>query len=393
MPELKLPLEGGLTTCRIERACPYRPSGKPLTSRVAYAAAHVVPKVGPEIGAKDGGIDWDQTLAYRRHLWSFGLGVAEAMDTAQRGMGLPWETARELIARSLAEARTCGGLIACGAGTDQLPDDRPARMDEIISAYEEQCAWVERHGGRVILMASRALARSATSADDYLAVYSRILSQLRQPAILHWLGDMFDAQLAGYWGSPDLDRATETCLSLIRDQAEHLDGIKISLLDAEREIDMRRRLPTRVRMYTGDDFNYDTLIRGDGSHHSDALLGIFDAIAPAASAAIQALDTGSPDEFDRILAPTIPLSRHIFESPTYLYKTGIVFLAWLNGHQDRFQMVGRLETARSISHLSKLLVLAEQAGILEHPEIACRRMQELLERTEVGSSRASLNRV
>ncbi len=392
MPELKLPLEGGLTTCRIERACPYRPSATPLTSRVAYAAAHVVPNVVPEVGAKHDGIDWDQTLAFRRHLWSYGLGVAEAMDTAQRGMGLLWETARELIARSLAEARTSGGVIACGAGTDQLPDDRLARLDEIISAYEEQCEWVERHGGRVILMASRALARTASSADDYLAVYSRILSQLRQPAILHWLGDMFDPKLAGYWGSPDLDRATETCLSLIRDHVEHLDGIKISLLDAQREIDMRRRLPAGVRMYTGDDFNYDALIRGDGRHHSDALLGIFDAVAPAASAAIQALDAGRPDEFDRVLAPTIPLSRHIFESPTYLYKTGIVFLAWLNGHQDRFKMVGGLETARSMSHLSKLLVLAEQAGILENPELACSRMQELLDCAGVGVG-ASLNRV
>jgi hypothetical protein len=392
MPELKLPLEGGLTKCRIERACPYRPPAKPLTSRIAYAAAHVVPNAVPEVGAIDDSIDWDQTLAYRRHLWSYGLGVAEAMDTAQRGMGLSWETARELIARSLAEARTCGGLIACGAGTDQLPDDRPACLDEIISAYEEQCEWVERHGGRVILMASRALAHSAASVDDYLSVYSRILPQLRQPAILHWLGDMFDPKLAGYWGSPDLDRAMETCLSLIRDQAEHLDGIKISLLDAEREIDMRRRLPAGVRMYTGDDFNYDALIRGDDRHHSDALLGIFDAIAPAASAAIQALDDGRPDEFDRILAPTIPLSRHIFDSPTYLYKTGIVFLAWLNGHQDRFRMVGGLENARSISHLSKLLVLAEQAGILENPELACQRMQELLERAGVGAG-ASVNRV
>jgi hypothetical protein len=385
MPELTLPLEGGLTTCRIERTCPYQPPAKPLTARIAYAAAHVVPK--------NAGVDWDQTLAYRRHLWSYGLGVAEAMDTAQRGMGLPWETARELIARSLAEAKACGGLIACGAGTDQLPDDRPAHLGDIVAAYEEQCEWVERNGGRVILMASRALARSAASADDYVAVYSRILSQSRQPAILHWLGDMFDPKLAGYWGSADLDRATEVCLSLIRDHAEHLDGIKISLLDAQREIDLRRRLPIGVRMYTGDDFNYDALIRGDGSHHSDALLGIFDAIAPAASAAIQALDAGRPDEFDRILAPTIPLSRHIFESPTYLYKTGVVFLAWLNGHQDRFQMVGGLETARSISHLSKLLVLAEQAGVLQDPEMACRRMRGLLERAGVEVAGTSVNKV
>ena len=347
----------------------------------------------PGTSSSDETIDWEKTLAYRRHFWSYGLGVAEAMDTSQRGMGLPWEAARELIARSLAEAQACGGLIACGAGTDQLPDDRAARIDEIIAAYEEQCEWVERCGGRVILMASRALARIADSADDYLTVYSRVLSQLHQPAILHWLGDMFDPQLAGYWGSRDFDRAMEACLSVIRDHASHIDGIKISLLDAKREIEMRRRLPGGVRMYTGDDFNYDALIRGDGRHHSDALLGIFDAIAPAASAAIQALDAGRPDEFDRILAPTIPLSRHIFESPTYLYKTGIVFLAWLNGHQDRFQMIGGLETARSISHLSKLLVLAEQAGVLQDPERACRRMQGLLELAggEVGGT--SVNKV
>jgi uncharacterized protein DUF993 len=362
---------------RAPRAWPAKPAN--AFNRSAIAAAHVVADPLAECDPwLDAPVDWDATIAYRRHLWRLGLGVAEAMDTAQRGMGLPWDAAAELIARSLAEAHGCGGLIACGAGTDQLPDDRPARLDEIIAAYEQQCERVERHGGRVILMASRALARGATSAEDYLAVYSRILSQLRQPAILHWLGDMFDPKLAGYWGSSDVDRAMETCLCLIRDQAAHLDGIKISLLDAQREIDMRRKLPAGVRMYTGDDFNYDTLIRGDERHHSDALLGIFDAIAPAASAAIQALDTGCAEEFDRILAPTIPLSRHIFESPTYLYKTGIVFLAWLNGHQNRFEMVGGLQTARSVSHLSKLLVLAEQAGVLKDPELACHRMRDWL---------------
>jgi hypothetical protein len=370
MPDLMLPLEGGLASCHIERACPYRPPAKPLASRIAYAAAHVVPNAG--------GIDWDATLAYRRHLWSYGLGVAEAMDTAQRGMGLSWTKARELIARSLAEAQATGGLIACGAGTDQLPEDRQVRIDEIIAAYEEQCEWIESRGGLVILMASRALARAAASADDYIAVYSRILSQLRRPAVLHWLGDMFDPKLAGYWGSTDLDRAMNTCLGLIHDHSARLDGVKISLLDAQREIDMRRKLPAGVRMYTGDDFNYDVLIRGDGQNYSDALLGIFDAIAPAASAAIQALDSGRAGEFESILAPTIPLSRLIFEAPTYLYKTGIVFLAWLNGHQERFQMVGGMETARDIEHLSKLLVLAERAGVLQDPELACARMQTLL---------------
>ena len=366
MPELMLPIDGARTAVRIERACPYRSPSRPLTSRIAYAAAHVVP-------SEDGGLDWERTIAYRRHLWSYGLGVAEAMDTSQRGMGFSWEGARELIARSLAES---GGLIACGAGTDQLGEQ--ATLEQIVAAYEEQCEWVERHGGRVILMASRALARAAKSPNDYLAVYSRILSQLRQPAILHWLGDMFDPKLAGYWGSPDLSEAMATCLALIREHAPRIDGIKISLLDAQREIDMRRELPQGVRMYTGDDFHYDALILGDGAHYSHALLGIFDAIAPAASAAIQALDSGCVEEYQRILAPTIPLSRHIFEAPTYLYKTGIVFLAWLNGHQDRFRMVGGMESARDVEHLSKLLVLAEQAGVLRDPEMACARMRTLL---------------
>ena len=369
MPELMLPLEGGLTRCRIDRACTYRPPSAPIRSRVMYAAGHVV-------AGEDGGIDWGSTLAFRRYLWSYGLGVAEAMDTAQRGMGLIWESARDLIRRSLVESR--GALIACGAGTDQLPEERSVTLDEIVRAYEEQCEWVERHGGRVILMASRALARTASSPDDYLAVYSRVLVQLQRPAILHWLGDMFDPKLAGYWGSRDLGAAMDTCMALIGDYAAQIEGIKISLLDAQREIDMRRRLPEGVRMYTGDDFHYDELIRGDGSHFSHALLGIFDAIAPAASAAAQALDANRPDEFDRILSETLPLSRHIFENPTYLYKTGIVFLAYLNGHQERFRMVGGAENARSIEHLSKLLVLAEQAGVLLDPDLACRRMQGLL---------------
>lgn len=351
----------------------YSPPERPLTSRIAYAAAHVVPLAGSQTE-----VDWESTLAFRRYLWSYGLGVAEAMDTSQRGMGLPWESARELIARSLVEAQSCGGLIACGAGTDQIADDAVVTIDEISSAYQEQCEWVESRGGRVILMASRALARTAKAAEDYRAVYSGVLSQLQRPAILHWLGDMFDPKLAGYWGSSDISEAMDGCLEVIQEHSAKLDGIKISLLDAQREIDMRRKLPAGVRMYTGDDFNYDELIRGDGSYYSDALLGIFDAIAPAASAAIQALDRGDSAEYARILAPTIPLSRLIFESPTYLYKTGIMFLAWLNGHQERFEMIGGLQSARSIEHLSKLVVLAEKAGVLRDPELAHRRMQSLL---------------
>lgn len=375
MPDLQLPLNGHLAPVRIEHACSYRPPTQSLVSRIAYAATHVAANDSPR-GME---IDWDATLAYRRYVWSYGLGIAEAMDTSQRGMGLNWESARELIRRSLDEARASGGLIACGAGTDHLPDGESSSLEDIIHAYKLQCEWVERHGGRVILMASRALARTAKSPGDYLAVYSRILSQLRRPAILHWLGDMFDPQLAGYWGASDLDRAMETCLSLIREHAARLDGVKISLLDARHEIDMRGRLPAGVRMYTGDDFHYDTLIRGDGSHYSHALLGIFDAIAPAASAAIQALDRDCPDEYDRILGPTLPLARHIFEHPTYFYKTGLAFLAYLNGFQSHFRLLGGFETARSVAHLSKLLVLAEQAGVLMDPDLACRRMRLVLE--------------
>jgi uncharacterized protein DUF993 len=376
MPELLLPLDGGLKRTRIERACTFQPPGQPLKSRTVYAAAHVVARPGSNAAAS---IDWEATLAYRRYLWSYGLGVAEAMDTSQRGMGLNWESAKELIRLSLKEAQACGGLIACGAGTDQLPEDQQATLDDIVEAYQQQCEWVERHSGRVILMASRALARSAKSPDDYIAVYSRVLSQLRQPAILHWLGDMFDPQLAGYWGSRDLNSAMEICLCLIRDQAARLDGIKISLLDAQREIDMRRRLPGSVRMFTGDDFHYETLIRGDGDGYSHALLGILDAIAPAASAAIQALDRNRIDEYDQILGPTLPLSRHIFEQPTYFYKTGLTFLAYLNGHQNSFCMLGGYETARDISHLGKLLVLAEHAGVLSNPDLACLRMRPVLQ--------------
>jgi hypothetical protein len=380
MPELLLPLDGRLVRRNIARSCVYKRPAAALRSRIAYSAAHVVADPIAEQNPQTGSaIDWDSTMAYRRYLWDWGLGVAEAMDTAQRGMGLSWPAAQELIARALVEAKAAGGLIACGAGTDHIAEGQSVTLEEIAQAYEEQCAFVESHGGRVILMASRALARAAQSADDYSALYARILGQLRQPAILHWLGDMFDPKLAGYWGTADLDAAMEACLGVIRANVDHVNGIKISLLDKKREEDMRRRLPAGVRMYTGDDFNYDELIAGDGTHHSDALLGIFDGIAPAASASIQALDAANRDEFSRILAPTLALSRHIFQSPTYLYKTGIVFLAWLNGQQKHFHMLGAVQSARSISHLAKLLVLAEDAGVLLDPDLACRRMKLLLE--------------
>ena len=380
MPELLLPLDGVLVRRNIARSCLYKRPLAALQSRIAYSAAHVVADPVAEQSPQTGSaIDWESTLAYRRYLWDWGLGVAEAMDTAQRGMGLSWPAAQELISRALAEAKAAGGLIACGAGTDHLPEGQSVTLEEIAQAYEEQCGFVESHGGRVILMASRALARTAKSVDDYATIYSRILRQLRQPAILHWLGDMFDPKLAGYWGTGDLDAAMEACLGVIRNNTAHVNGIKISLLDKKREEDMRRLLPSGVRMYTGDDFNYDELIGGDGTHHSDALLGIFDGIAPAASASIQALDAGRTDEFRQILSPTLELSRHIFQSPTYLYKTGIVFLAWLNGQQKHFHMLGAVQSARSISHLARLLVLAEGAGVLLDPDLACHRMKLLLE--------------
>ena len=348
-------------------------------SRVAYAAAHVVcDPLADNNPTLDTALDWEATLAYRRHLWSLGLGVAEAMDTAQRGMGLDWGATQELIHRSLAEARAVGGTIACGAGTDHLEIHPGLTLDDIAAAYEEQCAFVEGAGGRVILMASRALAACATGPDDYARVYGRVLAQLAQPALLHWLGDMFDPALAGYWGAEDLDGAMDVCLAVIEEHAAKIDGIKISLLDHTREIAMRRRLPAGVRMYTGDDFNYPDLILGDEEGYSDALLGIFDAIAPAASAALAALDAEDVARYKAILAPTVPLSRHIFRAPTRFYKTGVVFMAYLNGHQAHFRMVGGQESARSVVHLAELFVLADRAGLWRDPELAAARMRRFL---------------
>lgn len=378
--ELLLPRsDGTLASYRIGPPSTFHPPAQPITSRIAYSAAHVV--VDPRANTDpitQGRIDWDATLAYRRYLWSLGLAVAEAMDTAQRGMGLSWTTAQELIRRSVAEAQAVGGTIACGAGTDHLVPGPNVTLAEVEAAYETQCSFVEAAGGRVILMASRALAACAQGPEDYTRVYGRILSQVRQPVILHWLGDMFDPALAGYWGTRDLDAAMETCLAIIDEHAAKIDGIKISLLNKDREIAMRRRLPSSVRMYTGDDFNYAELIRGDDQGHSHALLGIFDAIAPAASAALQALEAGDLDSYEAILSPTVPLSRHIFQPPTYYYKTGVVFLAYLNGHQEHFRMLAGHESARSVVHLAELFVLADRAGILNDPDRTTERMRRVL---------------
>lgn len=359
----------------------FLPPASPPQSRIAYAAAHVVcDPLLTTSHTQPACVDWDATLAYRRHLWSYGFGIAEAMDTAQRGMGLDWPTAQELIRRSLAEAQTLpGARIACGAGTDQLAPSLTNTLDDVEEAYEEQCSFIEEYGGKIILMASRALVASATSPDDYVRVYDTILSQIKRPVILHWLGDMFDPALRGYWGSQNLDTAMHVCLDIIRDHADSIDGIKISLLDDERERTMRQLLPSGVRMYTGDDFNYPALICGDKRGYSHALLGIFDAIAPAASAALQALDAGDVMRYKAIFAPTVPLSRHIFQAPTIYYKTGVVFMAYLNGHQAHFRMVAGLENGRSLLHLSELFMLADRAGLLRDPELAVTRMQQILE--------------
>ena len=363
---------------RPPRNFPKRPA-RPF-DRIAYAAAHVVadPRADNDPWI-DASLDWEATLAYRRHLWSLGFGVAEAMDTAQRGMGLDWPTSLALIRRSVAAAKDVpGAFLACGAGTDHLPPGSGVGIDDVIRAYEEQCAAVEAAGGRIILMASRALAAAARSPDDYARVYGRVLTQVKEPVIIHWLGEMFDPALAGYWGHADHGRAMDVCLDVLAANRAKIDGIKISLLDKEKEIAMRRRLPEGLRMYTGDDFNYAELIAGDDRGHSDALLGIFDAIAPAASAALAALAGGDQTTFHAVLAPTVPLSRHIFRAPTRFYKTGVVFMAYLNGLQSHFVMVDGQQSARSAVHLADIFRLADAAGLLLEPDLAARRMRAVL---------------
>ncbi|WP_028464145.1 dihydrodipicolinate synthase family protein [Nesterenkonia alba] len=373
-----------------------RPTG-PIQSRKVYAAAHVVPVMTAEnTPGSPAQLDWDATLAYRHELWSYGLGVADAMDTAQRGMGLDWEATKELIRRSAAEAagvvrsgkypalagRSVRDLIACGAGTDQLdPATAPTGeegLKKVLEAYLEQLQVVEESGAKVILMASRALAKVASGADDYLTIYTQLLKTAKEPVILHWLGTMFDPALAGYWGSDDVATATETFLRLIRDNESKVDGVKVSLLDADHEKQLRAALPDSVRLYTGDDFNYPELIHGEGEEYSDALLGIFAAIYPAASAALQAYDAGDAERGRAIMDSTRELGQHVFSAPTFYYKTGVAFLAWLNGHQPGFQLVGGLHSGRSIPHLAHTFVLADRAGLLRDPELAASRMRSLL---------------
>ncbi|MEA2841744.1 MAG: hypothetical protein QOF41_3074 [Methylobacteriaceae bacterium] len=382
MPDIELPTaERRMVPYHTHAPCDWPKANGASRIRVFFSAAHVVADpladADPWLSAP---LDWDATIIYRNYLWSLGLGVAEAMDTAQRGMGLDWPTALELIRRSVEAARDVpGALVFSGAGTDHLTPSRGLTLDDVIRSYEEQVDAIESVGGRIILMASRALVAAAKSPDDYALVYGRILRAVKEPVIIHWLGEMFDPALAGYWGAPDPDAAMDICLGILADHADKVDGIKISLLDKDKEILMRRRLPAGIRMYTGDDFNYPELIAGDEQGHSDALLGIFGAIAPAASAALAALERGSINEYHDILAPTVPLSRHIFKAPTRFYKTGIVFLAYLNGHQRHFRMVGGQESARSLLHLAGIFRLADQAGILLDPDLAVSRMRSVMD--------------
>ena len=403
MTSLILPSnDGGTREYRLRGGASWARPTAPFTARRAYAAAHVIPEVlADNTPGAPARLDWDATMAYRHELWSYGLGVADAMDTAQRGMGLDWAATQQLIKRTGVEAasvvsagdaatagKTVRDLVSCGAGTDQLDISAlpmgEAGLAAVLDAYREQIAVVSEAGPKVILMASRALARVATGPEDYLKVYSTLLQEVDQPVILHWLGTMFDPALAGYWGSDDVAQATETFLSLIRDNAEKVDGVKVSLLDASHEVALRAVLPEGVRLYTGDDFNYPELIDGDGTHHSDALLGIFAAIYPAASVALQHYDAGNAAEARAILDSTRELGKHIFSAPTFYYKTGIAFMSWLNGKQPGFQMVGGLHSGRSVVHLAKTFELADQAGLLKDPALAAFRMSDYLRINGVG---------
>ncbi|KAA5834281.1 dihydrodipicolinate synthase family protein [Saccharopolyspora hirsuta] len=371
---IDLPTPGGWRRIALREPRVWAPHPQPFTSRVVFAAAHVVADpLGDNTPGAPAAVDWDSTLAFRRHLFDHGMGVAEAMDTAQRNMGLDWAAVQQLVRRSAEQARACGARIASGAGTDHR--SQLHSLAEVTAAYEEQVAFVESTGSQVVVMASRQLAAIARGAEDYRQVYDAVLRQVAEPVVLHWLGEVFDPHLTGYWGSTDLTTATAAFLDLVREHAEVVDGVKVSLLSAEHERQLRAALPTGVRLYTGDDFHYPELIRGDGTHHSDALLGAFAAIAPAASAALSALDDGDLATYDAEMAATTELSRHIFSAPTAHYKTGIAFTAWLAGHQPGFTMLHGMQSARSLVHLARIFELANRAGLLPDPELAAHRMR------------------
>lgn len=374
--KITLPGPGGtLAACQLRPPPAWPVPGRWPRSRIAYAAAHVVADPWGDPAAPTPAVDWDATLRVRRHLWTYGLRVAEAMDTAQRNAGLDWAAALELVRRTAAAAADFGDpadLVAAGAGTDHAPgaDDLPS----VTAAYTRQLGAVRATGAGAVLMASRQLAAAARGPEDYLTVYGAVLRQADRPVILHWLGEMFDPRLAGYWGSRDIRQAAQVLLQLVGDNQAAVDGVKVSLLDAEHEIALRTALPAGVRLYTGDDFNYPSLIASG----SDALLGIFDGIAPAAAAALTALDDGDLPRYEEVLAPTTALARKIFEPPTYHYKTGLAFLAWLAGHQDAFVMIRGAQSARSLPHLAEVFRLADQAGLLPDAELAVHRMTALL---------------
>lgn len=373
---------GAVTDAELREGGGYSRPSSPLQSRVAYAAAHVVPTVHADnTPGQPADIDWDSTLAFRRNVYSWGLGVADAMDTAQRNMGLDAAATRELISRSAEVAREEGGSVVVGVNTDHIAESHIS-LDRVIDAYKEQLHFTEEQGAGPVLMASRHLARVATGADDYRRVYREVLSSATVPVVLHWLGTAFDPELAGYFGADDWQTASAVLLDIIADNPDKVAGVKMSLLNAESEISVREQLPEGVRMFTGDDFNYVGLIGGDtvgqGDGHSDALLGAFAAITPVASAAIQALDAGDPARYLEILGPTEELSRQVFAAPTFYYKTGVAFLAWLNGHQPAFQMVGGLHSARSLPHLSRIVELANASLALENPELARERWHGML---------------
>lgn len=380
MPEITVPdASGGFRTRRLAAPVAWPEHPAPHTVRVAFAAAHVAadPR-GDNVPGAPAAIDWDATLGFRRELFRHGFGVAEAMDTAQRNMGLDWPAVQELVRRSAAQAREHGARIASGAGTDHRPPGSLTTLDDVVDAWTEQVEFVQGAGSQVILMASRHLAAVARGPEDYLEVYARLVKQAEQPVVLHWLGEAFDPQLAGYWGSGDVEAATATFLQLVRDHADAVDGVKVSLLSAEHERGLRAALPPGVRLYTGDDFHYPELIRGDGEHHSDALLGALALVAPAASSALRSLEAGDADGYDAAMGPTLPLSRHVFEAPTFHYKVGVAFLAWLNGHQRGFTMVGGLQSARGALHLARLVELADDAGVLRDPDLAAQRLGSYL---------------
>jgi hypothetical protein len=379
---------GGLTRWELSAAPTFRRPTGLLRSRVAYAAAHVIPRVcGENVPGAPADIDWDATLAFRHHVWSWGLGVADAMDTAQRNMGLDAKATRELIARSAAEARTAGGALVVGVNTDHVDAD-VISLPAVIDAYVEQLHFAEDQGAGAVLMASRHLARAASSPADYAHVYREVIARAGAPVILHWLGEAFDPQLAGYFGSRDVPTCIDTVVAIMSENVDRIQGIKMSLLDTDYEIALRSRLPQGTTMFTGDDYHYVGLIAGDAQRYSDALLGAFAALAPNASAAIQALDAEDPAEYHKILGPTEALARHIFAAPTFYYKTGVAFLAWLNGHQPAFAMVGGLHSARSLPHLSTVVQLADRAGALEVPDLAAERWNAYLALHGIPAGRA-----